>query len=273
MAIHNTAIIDKSAEIDATAEVGPYCVIGPSVRLGPRTRLISHVHIAEHTTLGADNVIHPFAILGGPPQDLKFKGEPSKLVIGDANVIRECVTMNRGTAHGHMESRIGSRCLIMAYAHIAHDCTLGNNVILANSVGLAGHVTIGDNVNFAGLAGIHQFCEVGRNVFVGGGAMVAQSIPPFCIAVGDRAELAGLNVIGLKRAGWPREKLHMLRDAFRRIFLSDEPRKAALEKVEAELAPQVPEIAEFCSFIRRAGKRGVCSGRRAPRLADLPPDE
>jgi UDP-N-acetylglucosamine acyltransferase len=273
MAIHPTAIVDRTAELDPSVEVGPYCVIGPDVHIGPNTRLISHVSIANYVTLGAGNTVHPFAALGGPPQDLKFKNEPSRLVVGDNNVIRESVTMNRGTAHGHMESKVGNGCLFMAYAHVAHDCTIGNNVILANCVGLAGHVTLQDNVSVAGLAGVHQFCELGRGAFIGGGAMVAQNVPPFCIAVGDRAELAGLNIIGLRRAGWPREKLHLLRDAFRRIFLSNEPRRVALEKVEGELAPQLAEIAELCAFIRRAGKRGVCSARRGPRVADLPTEE
>ena len=273
MAIHPTAIIDESAELDATVEVGPYCVIGPDVRIGAGTRLLSHVTIANHVVLGANNMVHPFAVLGGPPQDLKFKNEPSRLIIGDDNVIRESVTMNRGTSHGHMESRVGNGCLFMAYSHVAHDCVLGNSVILANSVGLAGHVTLEDNVSVAGLAGVHQFCVVGRCAFIGGGAMVAQNVTTFWIAVGDRAQLAGLNIIGLRRAGWSRENLHLLRDAFRRIFLGVESRKVALEKVELEMAPQLKEIAELCAFIRKAGERGVCSARRGPQVADIPTED
>ncbi|HSI03120.1 MAG TPA: acyl-[acyl-carrier-protein]--UDP-N-acetylglucosamine O-acyltransferase, partial [Myxococcota bacterium] len=150
MAIHPTAIVHKGAEIDPTAEIGPLCVIGPRVKIGRETKLLSHVSVDNDTTIGAKNVIHPFVALGGPPQDLKFKGEPARVIIGDDNVIREGVTINMGTAGGHMETRIGSRCLLMAYAHVAHDCIIGDNVIMANSATLAGHVTLEDEVRISG---------------------------------------------------------------------------------------------------------------------------
>ncbi len=273
MAIHPTALVDKGADIDASADIGPYCVIGPYVRIGAGTRLVSHVHVTADTTLGSGNVVHPFAALGGPPQDLKFKGERARLTIGDNNVIRESVTMNIGTAHGHMEVKVGSHCLFMAYSHVAHDCTVGSHVIVGNGVGLAGHVTVNDYAILGGLSGVHQFCELGRAAFIGGGSMVSQNVPPMCTAVGNRAQLAGLNIIGLRRAGWSRDKIHMVRSAFRSLFLSDLPRKQAFEVTEREYAGKAPEIDEILAFVRRSAKRGVCSARRGPRVADLPTEE
>ncbi len=260
MAIHPTAVVHEGAQIDPSAEIGPYCVIGPHVRIGEKTRLIAHVVVDNHTTLGARNVVHPFASIGGAPQDLKFKGEPSRVVIGDDNTIREGVTINIGTQGGHMETRLGNNCLLMAYSHIAHDCTVGNRVILANGVGLAGHVEVHDFVILGGMSGVHQFCTVGRNAFIAGGALVAQNVPPFCIAQGDRAQLVGINVIGLKRAGWTRERINTVRETFKRLFLSDTTRMVALERTERELAPEHPEAAEICKFIRDS-KRGVCPPR------------
>jgi UDP-N-acetylglucosamine acyltransferase len=260
MAIHPTAVVGKGAEIDPSAEIGPYCVIGPRVRIGEKTRLLSHVVVDNDTTLGARNTVHAFASLGGAPQDLKFKGEPARCIIGDDNVIREGVTVNIGTQGGHMETRIGSNCLLMAYSHVAHDCVVGNRVILANGVGLAGHVEVRDFVIVGGTAGIHQFCVIGRNAFIAGAAMVAQNVPPFCIAQGDRAQLVGINVVGLKRAGWSRESINTVREAFKRLFVSDTTRMTALERTEQELAKEHPEVAEMCTFIREA-KRGVCPPR------------
>ncbi len=267
MAIHPTAVVHKGAEVDGSADIGPFCVIGPKVKIGPHTRLLSHVVVDNDTTIGARNVIHPHATLGGTPQDLKFRGEPARVIVGDDNVIRECVTVHMGTAAGHMETRVGNGCLLMAYSHVAHDCSVGNRVIMANEVSLAGHVTVQDNVIIGGMAGVHQFCQVGRNAYVGGAAMVAQSVPPFCIAKGDRAKLTSINIIGLKRAGWPREKIHAIRHAFQMLFFADEPFKAALARTEAELAPQVPEVDEVCKFIR-GQKRGVCMGHGRGGAAD-----
>jgi len=261
MAIHPTAIVHKGAEIDPSVEVGPYCVIGAHVKIGKETQLAAHVVVDGHTTIGSGNRIQPFAVLGGPPQDLKFKGEPSRLIIGDGNVIREYVTCNLGTATGRMETTIGNNCLLMASAHIAHDCIVGNRVIMANSSGLAGHVTLEDDVRLSGLVGIHQFVRIGHAAFVAAGAMVAQDIPPYCIAQGDRATLAGLNVVGLKRSGWTREQLQLVREAFKRIFQSDTTRADGLDYAERELAPKNKEVAEIVAFIR-ASKRGVASARR-----------
>ncbi len=260
MGIHPTAIVHGGAEVDSSAEIGPYCVVGPKVKIGPETRLVSHVVVDNHTTLGARNTVYPFASVGSPPQDLKFRGEPSRLTIGDDNVIRESATLNIGTEGGGMETRVGNGCLLMAFSHVAHDCVLGNHDILANGVGLAGHVTLGDRVIMGGMSGVHQFCRVGRNAFISAGAMVAQDVPPFCIAQGDRAQLVGINVVGLKRGGWTRESINAVREAFRSLFVAQTARLVALERVEKNLATAHAEVDEICQFIRRSD-RGVCPPR------------
>ena len=272
MAIHPTAIVESTAEIDPTAEIGPLCVIGPQATIGPETRLISHVVVQNDATLGARNIVHPFASIGGNPQDLKWKGEAASLTVGDDNVIRECVTLNIGTAGGQMVTRIGNHCLFMAGSHLAHDCTVGDHVVLANGVGIAGHVELGNHVTCGGLSGVHQFCRVGRYAFLAGGCMVAQEVPPFCIAQGDRAQLVGINVIGLKRAGWTRERIHVVREAFKQLFMSGPTRLVALEQTESSLAGENPDVKELCDFIRSA-KRGVCPPRLSMPAADTTDDD
>ncbi|MEE8409848.1 MAG: acyl-ACP--UDP-N-acetylglucosamine O-acyltransferase [Myxococcota bacterium] len=260
MPVHPSAVVHNGAEVDASADIGPYCVVGPKTKIGADTRLLSHVVVDNHTTIGARNTIHPFATVGGVPQDLKFKGEAARLVIGDDNIIREGATLNIGTEGGDMETRMGNHCLVMASAHVAHDCKLGNGVILANSVGLAGHVELGDHVSLGGIAGVHQFCRVGRHGFLAGGAMAALDVPPFCLAQGDRAQLVGINVVGLRRAGWPREKIQAIRAAFRSLFLADTARLVALERTEGELGTDHPEVKEMIDFIR-SSERGICPPR------------
>jgi len=257
MAIHPTAIVHKGAEIDSSAEIGPYCVIGPKVKIGPQTRLLSHVVVDNDTTIGARNSIHPFACIGGTPQDFKWKGEPARVIIGDDNMIRESVTIHIGTATGHMETRVGNGCLLMAYTHIAHDCHLGNRITMANAVSLAGHVRIDDFVIVGGMVGVHQFCHIGRNAYIAGATMLPRSVPPFCIARGNRAVLAAINIIGLRRAGWKRETIHAVRHAFTSLFRSPLTAEESLARTEAELAPRFAEVDEMCKFIR-ASKRGVC---------------
>ena len=258
MAIHPTAIVHDGAVIDASADIGPYCIIGPNVKIGAGTRLIAHVVVDNHTTIGEHNTIFPYASVGGQPQDLKFGGEEARLVIGDHNTIREGATLNIGTAGGDMQTTLGNHCLMMAYSHLAHDCQVGNYVVLANSVALAGHVTVHDHVIIGGLAAVHQFCRIGRNAFIAGGTMVAQDVPPFCIAQGDRAQLAGLNIVGLKRGGWDRERIGALRDGFKSLFQSELPRMLALEETEREVEQE--DVRELCAFVRSA-KRGVCAPR------------
>ena len=260
MPIHPTAVVAPGAQLDPTVEVGPFCVVGPEVHIGAGTRLLAHVVVQGRTRLGARNVVHPFASLGGVPQDLKFRGEPTELRVGDDNVVREGVTLNIGTASGAMRTTIGSRCLLMAYSHVAHDCVLGDGVIVANGVGLAGHVCIDDNATVGGLAAVHQHCRIGRLAFVGGGSMVAQDVLPFCIAQGDRAQHAGLNVVGLRRAGFARSRVLGLRRALGCLFAPGRARRHSLEALEAELAHNDDDVAELLAFVR-AAPRGICAWR------------
>ncbi len=262
MTIHPTALVSEGATIHPDASIGPLCVVGPDVSIGEGTQLISHVSVQNHTSIGEGNTIHPVAVLGGAPQDLKYNGESSQLVIGNNNQIREGATLNIGTNAGNGETRVGNDCLMMAYSHVAHDCILGNRVILANSVGLAGHAELGDHVIIGGLAGVHQFCRVGRHSFVAAGAMVAQDVVPFAIVQGDRAQHVGINSVGLRRAGWKQGQVAAVRTAFKRIFHPESARLVALEQTESTLAVESSEVAEMCEFIRSA-TRGVCRARQA----------
>ncbi len=260
MTIHPTALIEDGAQIHPTADIGPYCVVGPNVEIGAGAHLMSHVVVQNHTVLGEDNKIHPFASVGGTPQDLKYEGEAAKLIIGNNNVIREGATLNIGTSQGGGATRVGNDCLLMAYAHVAHDCILGDGVILANSVALAGHVTLGDHVILGGLAGVHQFCRIGRNAFVAAGGMAAQDVLPFSLVQGDRAQHVGINIIGLKRTGWDKATIMAVRTAFKRIFHSNGTREEALVHTEQTLAKECAPVREMCEFIRSA-KRGICAAR------------
>lgn len=255
MAIHPTAIIDPSAEIDATAEIGAYCVIGPDVKIGPGTELMHHVSIYKNTTIGSGSVIWPFASLGGDPQDLKYEGEESSLEVGDNVTMRECVTVNRGTADGGMVTRVGNSCLLMAYAHVAHDCQLGEGVIMANAVNLAGHVTLEDRSSVGGITAVHQFTRIGTRCFVGGMSGVSKDLPPYCLCEGNRAVPHGINVIGLKRSGFPEEAIKALRDAYKIIFRTRTPIKTAMEQVRAEVADTL-EVRTLLKFIEES-ERGV----------------
>jgi UDP-N-acetylglucosamine acyltransferase len=260
MNVHPTAIVDAGADLHADVQVGPFCHIGPDVQIGSGTALLSHVVVQGPTRIGAHNRIYPFACVGLAPQDRKFGGEPSTLVIGDHNVIREGATLNRGTRAGRMETRVGSHCMLMGSSHVAHDCVVGDHVTIANCGSLAGHVEVGDYATLGGLVGVHQFCRIGRSAFLAGGAKVAQDVPPFCIAQGDRAQLMGINVVGLRRHGWDRARVGALREAFRRLFQSGGTRLTALEQVEQELATEHAEVRELTVFVRSA-KRGVCQPR------------
>ncbi len=218
--IHPTAIVDPAAKIGAGTVVGPYSIIGPHVVLGEENKVGPHVVIEGHTKIGSGNTIFQFASVGAAPQDLKYKGEPSELLIGDRNIIRECVTLQPGTAGGGMVTRIGSGNLFMANTHVGHDSIVGNRCVIANGAALAGHVLLGDGVIVGGLSGIHQFVRIGDIAMIGAGAMVAQDIPPFCMAQGDRATVQGLNRIGLERNGCSREEFAVLRETYRLVFVS-----------------------------------------------------
>jgi len=253
--VHATAIVHPEAQLDPTVEVGPYAVIGPKVRIGPGTRVGPHAVIEGDTTIGARNRVFQFASVGADPQDLKYAGEATKLVIGDDNLIREFTTLHIGTAGGGGTTRIGNKNLFMAYSHVAHDCQIGNGCVLANSAALAGHVEIGDHVIMGGLSAVHQFTRIGKHAFIAGGAMVGMDVPPYCTAQGDRAELVGLNTVGLARHGFSEDQIGRVKDAYKILFRSKMGLNEALSKLKAEHGGH-SEIDHLIDFLN-ASKRGV----------------
>jgi UDP-N-acetylglucosamine acyltransferase len=252
--VHPTAIVDSKAELGEDVEIGPYCLVGPAVKLGARTRLASHVVIEGDTAIGADNVIHPFANLGGPPQHLAYRGEPTRLVIGDGNHIREHVTMHLGTPGGRGVTTVGSHSFFMAQCHVAHDCIARDHVILTNGATLGGHVTVDEYAIVGGLAAIHQNCRIGRHAFVGGMAGVAGDVIPFGSVWGNHAHLAGLNLVGLKRRGFSRDVIKDLRAAYRLMFADEGTFQERLDDVARVFAGSA-EVNEIVEFIRSAGSR------------------
>ncbi|HYJ79281.1 MAG TPA: acyl-ACP--UDP-N-acetylglucosamine O-acyltransferase [Longimicrobiaceae bacterium] len=252
--IHPTALIDPSAELAPGVSVGPYSIIGANVRVGARTRIAGHVLIERDTTVGEECTIHHGAVLGTDPQDLKYMGEPTSLLVGDRTVIREYATLNRGTAAlGH--TRVGSDCMLMAYVHVAHDCSLGNHVILSNAVNMAGHVSIGDWAIVGGLTPIHQFVRIGAHAFVGGATRVHKDVPPFVKAAGSPMELYGLNSVGLQRRGFSDDVRRELKRAYRLFFASSHNTSQALARAREELSA-IPEVEIFLSFFAET-ERGV----------------
>lgn len=258
--IHAMAVVDKSAELGADVEIGPGCVIGPDVKIGDRTKLIAHVFIESHTEIGTDNTVFPFAGLGGTPQDLSYKNEPTRLVIGNNNVIREHVTIARGTARGRSVTNIGNDCLIMGNCHVAHDCNIGNNVIMAQTATIGGHVQVGDFAFVSGLSGVHQHGRVGRYAFVGASALMTTDLIPFGLAIGNHAHLSGLNVIGLKRRGFTREQIHDLRAAYRLLFAEEGTFQERIEDCALTYADN-PHVMEIVDFIRADAARPLCMPR------------
>jgi UDP-N-acetylglucosamine acyltransferase len=248
LSIHPTAIVDGHADLDPSVEVGPFSVIGPHVRIGAGTVIGPHVVIEGRTTLGINNRVFQFASLGAAPQDLKYAGEDTELVIGDGNRIREFTTLHIGTAGGGGVTRVGNKNLIMANAHVAHDCQIGDGVVMANSAALAGHVSVADHAVLGGLCAVHQFCRIGRHAFLAGGTIVVMDVPPFCLARGDRARLAGLNVVGLQRRGFSPEALARIKQSYKILFRSSLPLAAALQQTRAELGGH-PEIDELLRFV------------------------
>ena len=253
--IHATAIIAPGAQIASDVSIGPYAVIGEHVRIGSGTSVGPHAVIEGRTEIGRDNRIFQFTSIGAIPQDLKFHGEESTLTIGDRNKIREFVTIHLGTEDGGGKTTVGSDNLFMAYAHVAHDCVVGNLVILANAATLAGHVEVDDFAILGGLSAVHQFCRVGCHVMASGGSMIAQDVVPYTVVQGDRAKTVGLNLIGLKRRGFSPEVLKTIKQAYRFVFRSNLPLEAALEKIEEELDGS-PELSVFVDFIKKS-ERGL----------------
>ena len=252
--IHPTAIIHPKAQIGSGCEIGPYCVIGEHVTLGDSCKLHSHVVVDGHTVLGKGNEMFPFAALGLKTQDLKWKGGITHLRVGDNNVFRENVTVHSATSDGNA-TVIGNGNLFLANAHIAHDCQLGNGIILSSFVGLAGHVVMEDHVVMGGFTGAHQFCRIGTRCMIGGLTRIAQDVAPYTIVEGNPAETRAINKVGLERAGFSDEAQTALRTAFKIIFMKDLPQAEALAKVEAEL-PALPEMKHLVDFIR-ASQRGI----------------
>jgi len=255
MAIHPTAVVEPGAQVDPTCEIGPYAVVGPHVKLGPRTVLAAHAVVTGHTSMGEGNRVFPHAVVGEIPQDLKYRGEPTALVVGDRNTFRECVTINLGTVQGGGVTTIGNGCLFMAYSHVGHDSRIGDGAIIANSVALAGHVIIEDHVHISGLAAAHQFCRIGRLSFVSGLTGVAMDVAPYCTVAGTRAELAGLNTVGLQRTGMTEEQVGRVKQLYKIVFRSNLGLAEALAQVEAELGSH-PEIDHFVAFVK-ASQRGI----------------
>ena len=262
-AIHETAIVHPQAQLGPEVQIGPYCVVDADVRLGRGTRLDPFVHIQSHTTLGEDNHVHSHACVGGVPQDLKFQGEQSVLEIGDRNTIREYVTLNRGTADGGGLTRVGSDCLLMAYSHVAHDCQVADGVILANAATLAGHVSIGAHAVIGGLSAVHQFVCIGEFAFIGGKTGVAQDVPPYVLAAGERASMRGLNLVGLKRRGFNKETIQALRKVYSLILRSGLSREEAIAQALQQWG-DIDQVQRFVTFIQNS-ERGVVPQERSPR--------
>jgi UDP-N-acetylglucosamine acyltransferase len=255
--IHPTAIVEPGATLAASARIGPYCVVGAKVELGEEVELLSHVVVAGRTSIGAGTRIFPFASIGHQPQDLKYQGEDSVLVIGRRNIIREHVTMNPGTTGGGMVTRVGDNCLFMAGAHVAHDCHLGNHVVMANNVLLAGHVAVGDYAFFAGLSAAHQFTRIGAHAMVGGLTGVERDVIPYGMVMGDRARLVGLNIVGLQRRGFSREDIQALRSAYQMLF--EDGTGTLVQRVDATAARygELGPVRDLIEFIRADNARGL----------------
>lgn len=271
--IHETAVVEQGAKLGAGVKIGPYCVIGPDVKLGKNVTLHAHVCIAGQTEIGEGTEIFPFASLGQPPQDLKFEGEKSKLIIGKHNVIREHVTMNPGTKGGGLETRVGDHCLFMVGTHVAHDCQVGDHVIMANNATLAGHVQVGDGAIIGGLAAVHQFVRIGAYSIIGGLSGVESDVIPYGSVIGERAGLAGLNLIGLKRRQIKRNDIHALRNAFKIMFDADIGTLLEREEEVRRQFGSVEAVNEILTFMDAKSKRSLCTPRRGFLEKDLASDD
>lgn len=261
--IHPTAVIDPTAQIDPSTVIGPYTVIGPDVVIGKNNHIGPHC-VIENTTMGDNNELIASSFIGVKPQDLSYKDEHTRVVMGNGNKIRECVTIHRST-DVNVPTTIGNNCLLMANSHIAHDCHLGSNIIIANSTAVAGHITIEDRAVISGLIGIHQFSRVGTMAMLSGGTMVHQDVPPYCIAQGSRARLVGINLVGLRRNGLSREAILAIKRAYKALFRSGKMLSEALAELEATSpCPEVQHLIDFC----KNSKRGIVAAKRNMREHD-----
>lgn len=258
--IHSSAIISSSAKIADDVEIGPFCIVGDNVEIGSGTILKSNVVIEKNTKIGQNNLFYPFAVIGVDPQDLKFSGEESRVEIGDNNVIREHVTIHLGTKDGGMLTKIGDNCLLMVGVHIAHDCLVGNNVILANNATLAGHVQLDDHVVIGGLSAIHQFVRIGESAMIGGMSGVENDIIPFATALGNRAHLAGLNLVGIKRRNFERSEIHAVRAFYKKIIEESELSfKDRVNNFATEFDSQI--VKKILNFVNSDSARQFCQAK------------
>ena len=255
MQIHSTAIVHPGAELAANVAVGPYAVLSDEVRIGSGCRIHAHVHIAPYTTIGEGCEIYPYASLGTPPQDLKFDGRRTESIIGRNNIIREFVTINRGSVGGDEVTRVGDNNLFMAYSHVAHDCAIGNHVIMANAATLAGHVVVQDYAPLGGLSAVHQFVRIGAHSYIGGKTGVVKDIPPYMLASGARAKLFGVNTVGLRRRDFPDHVVQALKEFYRIVFRSAIPLNMGLDEAASQLEG-VEEVRILVDFIR-SSERGI----------------
>lgn len=260
--IHSTAIIEDGAAIGDNISIGAYSVIGSNVTLEDGVRIHPHVVVGGHTSIGPNTHIFPFASIGLQPQDLKFKGEESRLVIGANNIIREHVTMNPGTEGGGLLTEVGNNCLFMVGSHVAHDCKLSNHIILANNATLAGHVEVEEFAILGGLSAVHQFVRIGRHAMVGGMSGVEQDVIPYGSVIGNRAQLAGLNIVGLKRRGFSRSEVASLRKAYRLLFAEEGTMAERLGDV-SEMYTENQAVMDIIAFIRADSTRAICQPRTA----------
>ncbi len=259
-AVHPLAVVDPGARLGSGVEIGPFAVIGPNVTLGDRVKIHSHAIVTGLTEIGEGCEIHPFAVAGGSPQDMKYRGEESRLIVGPHNTIREHVTMNGGTEGGGGVTRVGSHCLFLAGAHVAHDCQIGNHVLLVNNATLAGHVTVEDHAILGGLSAVHQWVRIGAHAFVGGMSGVEFDVIPFGMVLGNRAELAGLNIAGLKRHGFEREQIQALSQAYKLLFSQEGTLQERLDGVD-KMFPDNAHVQRIVAFMRAKADRRFCVPR------------
>ena len=255
--IHPSAVVAETAQIADEVVIGPFCVVGPRVKLARGVKLVSHVVVDGSTEIGEDTTVYPFAVLGTAPQDLKYKGEDTRLVIGARNRIREHVTMNPGTEGGGALTQVGNDCLFMVNAHVAHDCVVGNRVILANNATLAGHVHVGDYAILGGLSAVHQFVRIGAHAMIGGMSGVESDVIPYGLVKGERASLHGLNLVGMERRGYTRDDVMAVREAYETLFAGGGTLADRIDNAEGQYASN-QVVAEMVGFLRNKSKHGVC---------------
>ncbi|HOK03654.1 MAG TPA: acyl-ACP--UDP-N-acetylglucosamine O-acyltransferase [Victivallales bacterium] len=260
--IHPTAIIDKNAKIAENVKIGPYCIIGPDVEIGENNIFISHCSIVGYTKIGSGNKFFPFVSVGSPPQDYAFKGTTSYVRIGNGNIFREGFTVNPGTKEDS-ETIIGNYCYFMMNSHVAHNCKVGDRVIMANCAQLSGYVEVGSNAILSGLTGVHQFCRIGRFAMMSGGSTISMDLPPFMIASGRNSIVAGVNLVGLKRNGFPKETINIILDLYKIFFKEGLNTTNAIIKAEQDL-PKIPEVIEFIDFVK-GSKKGILNRQKEGR--------